>query len=48
MTNFVANGLYKLTKTTNLKGQVGGILVYCTFDKIVELAELKLNPKSLN
>lgn len=37
-----------MTKTTNPKGQAGDILVYCAFDKIMELAELKLNPKNLN
>lgn len=37
-----------MTKTTNPKGQAGDILVYCAFDKIVELAELKPNPKNPN
>ena len=37
-----------MTKKTNRKGWAGKIPVYCAFDKIVELAELKPNPKNPN
>lgn len=37
-----------MTKKTNRKGWAGKIPVYCAFDEIVELADLKPNPKNPN
>ena len=37
-----------MTETTKPKGHAGDIPVYCAFDKIVELSELKPNPKNPN